>query len=71
MRKKSRRIRFLSGIIIILLWGGLEPVLLCDAAFPFHISCPAPDGPVLRTRRVNTSQRPPHRSLARRPGKEE
>lgn len=44
MRKKSRRIRFLSGIIIILLWGGLEPVLLCDAAFPFHISCPAPDG---------------------------
>jgi len=49
MRKKSRRIRFLSGIIIILLWGGQSPVLLCDAAFPFHISCPAPDGPVLHT----------------------
>lgn len=49
MKKRKGSARFLPVIIIVLLWGGLGPVLPCDAAFPFHISCPSPGGPVLRT----------------------
>lgn len=50
MRKRNGLIRLLPGIIVILLWVGLGSALLCDAASPFHISCPSSgDSPVLRT----------------------
>lgn len=49
MRKKNGFPRIIPGVIIILLWSGLGPILSCDAAFPFHISCPSPESPVLRT----------------------
>lgn len=49
MKRKNGLIRLLPGIIVILLWSGLGPALLCDAAPRLHISYPPADSPVMRT----------------------
>lgn len=47
MKRKSRWIRVL---LLGLLWGGLFPAFLCDAAPGLHMAYPTADSPVLRTR---------------------